>query len=325
MLSGREYGVLVGYDGSSAAKIALDWAAETARQQDRRLTVLHCVDLSMMGAFPVYDAATVLPEIEEAGLAVLTEGVERAGAIVGTEHVRPLSAIGSGASELVEASRDADLVVTGSRGRGRVLGGLLGSTSYAVTAHAHCPAVVVRAPAESNGSGTGAATGAVTGTAPGAEAGSATGAIPRPGPDRAVIVGLDASDASERALEAAAEFAAGAGAPLRLVTVVHPGSIEAWMYEETSHAGNDRSRAAREAAEDLLSRAEDHVQGARPQLSVETEVLHGEPGHVIGELAAHAGLVVVGSRGRGGFTGLLLGSVSHTVIHEAPCPVMVVR
>lgn len=305
MLSGREYGVLVGYDGSAAAKVALDWAAETARQQDRRLTVLHCVDLSMVGAFPVYDAATVLPEIEEAGLAVLAEGVERAGAIVGTERVRPLSAVGSGASELVEASRDADLVVTGSRGRGRVLGGLLGSTSYAVTAHAHCPAVVVRAPSESNG--------------------SEAAAVPRPGPDRAVVVGLDASDASERALEAAAEFAAGAGAPLRLVTVVHPGSIESWMYEETSHAGNDRSRAAREAAEDLLSRAEDHVQGAHPELSVDTEVLHGEPGHVIGELAAHAGLVVVGSRGRGGFTGLLLGSVSHTVIHEAPCPVMVVR
>lgn len=304
MLSGREYGVLVGYDGSPAAKAALDWAAETAKHMDRSLTVLHCVDLSMVGAFPVYDAANVLPEIEEAGLAVLAEGVERAGAILDPARVQPLSAIGSGPSELVEASREADLVVTGSRGRGRVLGGLLGSTSYAVTAHAHCPAVVVRVPPEANGTPV---------------------EIPRPGPGRPVIAGLDDSDASERGLEAAAEVASATGALLRLVTVLHPGSVGSWMYTETSQAGDDRSHAARDAAEDLLKRAESHVLAGYPEQSVETEVLYGEPGHVIGELAANAGLVVVGSRGRGGFTGLLLGSVSHTVIHEAPCPVMVVR
>ncbi len=301
MLSGREYGVLVGYDGSPAAQMALDWAARTAKELDRRLTVLHCVDLSMIGAFPVYDAASVIPEIEEAGLAVLAEGVERAGTVLDPSRVHPLSAVGSGASELVEASRDADLVVTGSRGRGRLLGGLLGSTSYAVTAHAHCPAVVVRVDAEGNGQ------------------------VARPGPDHAVIVGLDDSDASERGLEVGAEVAAAAGSLLRLVTVINAGSVESWMYAETTQAGTDRTRAAREAAEALLQRAQDHVLAAYPEMSVETEVLHGEPGHVIGELAAHAGLVVVGSRGRGGFTGLLLGSVSHTVIHEAPCPVMVVR
>jgi nucleotide-binding universal stress UspA family protein len=81
----------------------------------------------------------------------------------------------------------------------------------------------------------------------------------------------------------------------------------------------------RQAAEETLQRAEAHVRAAHPELALETEVLYGEPGHVLGELAQRAGLVVVGSRGRGGFAGLLLGSVSHTVIHEAPCPVMVVR
>lgn len=305
MINGRERGVLVGYDGSPASKVALDWAAETAREQGKQLTVLHCVDLSMVAAFPAYDAGTVLPEVEQAAREVLDEGVARARAILDPSQVHPLGAVGSGAAELVAASKDADLVVTGSRGRGRLLGGLLGSTSYAVTAHAHCPAVVVRVPAD--------------------RAEDEAERLPRPGPDRAVIVGLDESEASERALEAAVEVAAATGALLRLVTVASVASMESWAYAEDSQAGNEKTHAVREAAEETLRRAEAHAKGAHPELAVETEVLYGEPGHVLGELAQRAGLVVVGSRGRGGFAGLLLGSVSHTVIHEAPCPVMVVR
>jgi nucleotide-binding universal stress UspA family protein len=304
MMDGREHGVLVGYDGSPVSQVALDWAAETAKQQGKRLTVLFCVDLAMMPAFPAYDGAAALPDLEQAARAVLDEGVERAAGIVGRDGVQPLTAIGSAAAELVVASRDADLVVTGSRGRGRLLAGLLGSTSYAVTAHAHCPAVVVRPPE-------------------GADAAEAR--VPHPDAEHAVIVGLDDSDASERALEMGAEIAAAAGAKLRLVTVARVASIESWAYAEDTQAGTDQTHAVRDLAEDTLRRAEAHVRGSRPELTIETEVLYGEPGHVLGELAARAGLVAVGSRGRGGFAGLLLGSVSHTVIHEAPCPVMVVR
>jgi nucleotide-binding universal stress UspA family protein len=303
MMNGREHGVLVGYDGSPVSKVVLDWAARTAKQQGKRLTVLFCVDLAMMPAFPAYDAASALPDLEQAARAVLDEAVERAAAIVGRDAVQPLTAVGSAAAELVVASRDADLVVTGSRGRGRLLAGLLGSTSYAVTAHAHCPAVVVRPP---------------QGEDPEAEA-------PHPDGDHAVIVGLDTSEASERALEMGVEVAAAAGALLRLVTVARVASIESWAYAEDTQAGTDETHEVRDTAEDTLRRAEAHARGAHPELTIETEVLYGEPGHVLGDLAAHAGLVVVGSRGRGGFAGLLLGSVSHTVIHEAPCPVMVVR
>ena len=56
-----------------------------------------------------------------------------------------------------------------------------------------------------------------------------------------------------------------------------------------------------------------------------TEVLYGDPGQSLAGLGATAGLVVVGSRGHGGFAGMLLGSVSHRIIHDATCPVMVVR
>jgi nucleotide-binding universal stress UspA family protein len=67
------------------------------------------------------------------------------------------------------------------------------------------------------------------------------------------------------------------------------------------------------------------VRAAHPELTVETDVLFGHAGQKIAQLGKDAGLIVVGSRGRGGFTGLILGSVSHTVIHEAGCPVMVVH
>ena len=56
-----------------------------------------------------------------------------------------------------------------------------------------------------------------------------------------------------------------------------------------------------------------------------TEVLYGDPGQSLADLGATAGMIVVGSRGHGGFTGMLLGSVSHRAIHDAACPVMVVR
>jgi nucleotide-binding universal stress UspA family protein len=67
------------------------------------------------------------------------------------------------------------------------------------------------------------------------------------------------------------------------------------------------------------------MRAAHPGLAVESEVLFGDAGRVISDLGARAGLIVLGTRGRGGFAGLLLGSVSHRVIHEADCAVMVVR
>jgi nucleotide-binding universal stress UspA family protein len=304
-MNGQVRGIVVGYDGSAGAQVALDWAAETARREDRSLTVLHCVDLAMVPGFPAYDPVQLEPSLEEASRTVLEEGARRAAKVLPESRVSSFHAIGSPAAELVEASKEADLVVTGCRGRGRVLGGLLGSTSYAVTAHAECPAVVVRAP---EGEGV-----------------EETPVPPPPGPDRRVIVGLDDSDASERALELAAGIADTAKAPLHIVRVAKPVSMEAWTYVETAKGGTEETHALREHAGATVARAAAHVAATHPDVAVETEVLYGDPGHVLADLAEDAGLVVVGSRGRGGFTGLLLGSVSHTVIHQASCPVMVVR
>jgi nucleotide-binding universal stress UspA family protein len=147
----------------------------------------------------------------------------------------------------------------------------------------------------------------------------------RPGPDHAVVVGVDDSDASQRALDAAAAWAAREHAALHVVRVAHSASMEAWAYAETAKAGTDDTHATREHAEQTVTRLADRARADHPQLDVTTEVLYGDPGQTLADLTVHAGLVVVGSRGHGGFTGLLLGSVSHRVIHEAACPVLVVR
>jgi nucleotide-binding universal stress UspA family protein len=371
-------GIVVGWDASHGARIALDWAAESALRQGLHLTVLHCLDLywspglsavDPTGRYAAVAAAaqsvapqpltpeTVPPEAvtpapptgetapagpepgtdepgtdepgtdepgagepgsggrgpaESAAVApgggaptrkggdVLLEGVERATAVLGEGRVSGIPVYGTPAGQLVEASRQADYVVTGSRGRGRLLSGLLGSTSYAVTAHAHCPAIVVR-----------------TATEDGHDP-------PHPGPGCKVVIGIDASPHSARALAQAADIAARTDAPLHVVAVAEAGTVVPQAYSDPRTKGR-HDREARSHARDWLLEAKAILGVTQPELSIEYEVLSGTPGHALADLGFDAGLIVVGSRGRGGFTGLLLGSVSHTVIHEALCPVMVVH
>jgi nucleotide-binding universal stress UspA family protein len=291
-------GIVVGYDDSPGSIAALEWAAATAQRWGTTLTVMHSVDLAAAPIDPAYDVARLPDSLHEADRQLLADGVARAQQLM-TEpsHVTGLSAVGSPAAELVRASKDADLVVTGSRGRGPLAAGLLGSVAYAVTAHAACPAVVVRAerPVQT-------------------------------GPDHPVVVGVDESPASERALDLAAELAAISNAILRIVHVAHGSfSPDAQAFVESARAGTEHTKAVRADAEQKVRRAARRAQETFANLPIETEVLYGSAGHVLSPLGAHAGLIVVGTRGHGGFAGLLLGSVSHTVIHDASCPVMVVR
>lgn len=291
-------GIVVGYDDSPGSLAALEWAATTARRWDTTLTVMHSVDLAAAPIEPAYDYARLPESLGEAGREVLADGIARAQQLMGDpSQVTGLAAVGSPAAELVHASKDADLVVTGSRGRGALAAGLLGSVAYMVTAHAACPAVVVRA----------------------------EHAV-QAGPDHPVVVGVDDSQGSGRALDLAAEMAAISGAALHVVHVAHSSlSPDAQAYVESTSAGTDHTKAVRADAEAIVRRAARQAHGTYAHLRIETEVLYGSPGHVLSPLGGHAGLLVLGTRGHGGFAGLLLGSVSHTVIHETLCPVMVVR
>jgi nucleotide-binding universal stress UspA family protein len=293
-----DYGIVVGYDGTPGAQLALDWAIETAKRDDRQLTLLHCVGLTMTPTFGAYDPAVHAHAYDEMARGVLAEAVEIASKSLDRNDIRALTVIGSAAAELTETSAKADLVVTGSRGHGTIAGGLLGSTSYAVTAHAHCPAVVVRGPE-----------------------------VVHAGPSRPVVVAFDDSKHAQAALDLAIPVACAAEAQLHVVSVDNVGGLEAWPETDTILGRENVMEAMHDHLTATLRSVADETRRAHPGLNLHTNIVGGAVGPAIAGYAedVHAGLIVMGSRGHGGFTGMLLGSVSHRVIHDATCPVMVVR
>lgn len=295
-MAAKVEGIVVGYDGSEGSGVALDWAAETARREGRPLTILHTLDMSAVPPVRAVEPTIDMSEVGAMESGALEGGVARARKILGEDaDIRPVAAFGSAAGELIEASRAAELIVTGSRGRGRLRGGLLGSVAYSVTAHAACPAVVVR-------------------THEGA-------AVLHPGPDHPVVVSIDESGPAARALDEAARVAHSSGARLHVVSVT-PAS----PHELRPGVSKKRTEEARRLVEESLDSARARVGEKYPELVVDTEVLYGDAGgQMVADFGSDAGLIVVGSRGRGGFVGMLLGSFSHSVIHHAACPTMVVR
>ncbi|MBP2703917.1 universal stress protein [Microbispora sp. RL4-1S] len=136
-----------------------------------------------------------------------------------------------------------------------------------------------------------------------------------------VVVGADGSEASLRAVDWAGEEAALRGAPLR---IVHAALL--WSAYVPLVPQPPRWAAAAEAAADeMLGEALIRARAGRPRLEAGTETIDGTAREVLLALAGRAQLVVVGSRGHGGFTELLLGSVPRYLATRAPCPVAVIR
>jgi nucleotide-binding universal stress UspA family protein len=137
-----------------------------------------------------------------------------------------------------------------------------------------------------------------------------------------IVVGVDGSPESREALRWALEEARLRKAAVR--------AVHAWgnPYLLTPGFGLPEDfefPALHEAAENLLSSAVAEVAGENPDIDIEEVVAEGPAGSVLVEAAKGADLLVVGSRGHGGFVGLLLGSVSQQCAHHAPCPVLIVR
>jgi nucleotide-binding universal stress UspA family protein len=136
-----------------------------------------------------------------------------------------------------------------------------------------------------------------------------------------VVVGMDGSEHAYAALAFAAEEAALRGAALRIVCAWDfPTSMSMDMGLVPGIFEGFREEADLIAAQSLKTVAE-----LQPGVSAEVKVLEGHPAMVLLEQSEEATLLVVGSRGRGGLAGMLLGSVSRHVIHQASCPVTVVR
>jgi nucleotide-binding universal stress UspA family protein len=191
--------------------------------------------------------------------------------------------------ELIDASSDAAMLVVGSTGHALSAGLVTGSVSQHAARHAHCPVVVVRQSRS---------------------------------PDAGrIVVGIDGSEESDRALRFACERARCTG---ESVTGIHGYYLNTRLTNpDVGWSDADIPRQSRAA--DLVSETCARFAEEFPDVEIEAEAIAVRAGRVLVDASAVASLVVVGSRGRNAFAELMLGSVSQHVLHHAHCPVAVVR
>ena len=202
---------------------------------------------------------------------------------------------GSPIDMLLEMSRSSTMVVMGSRGLGGLSGMVLGSVSGAVVSHASCPVVVVR------------------------EDNNVTDAN-KYGP---VVVGVDGSEVSRRAVEYAFEEANARKAELV--------AVHTWIDTQVQAPGagfavdDDHWSAVQKEKAEKLEEYLGTLREQFPNVEVRTLITRDRPVRALTEASEGAQLLVTGSHGRGGFKGMLLGSTSRALLQSAPCPMMVVR
>jgi nucleotide-binding universal stress UspA family protein len=139
-----------------------------------------------------------------------------------------------------------------------------------------------------------------------------------PGSERRIVVGVDGSPPSERALDWAVAEAQRTGAALHLVS--------AWMFPMAlGYAFTTTVHQVQQSAQDVIDRAMAHVGEVAGDVTVTGETSEQAPAPALIAAAKGADLLVVGSRGLGGFQGLLIGSVSQYCTRHATCSVVVVR
>ena len=281
----RNLPVVVGVDGSSSALDAVRWAA---REAARRGT-----SLRLVSAFSWHESRHIGAHghYREVMLSRTRDAVSEAAGTAAQAapgiDIAERVVDGFPVPRLVAASRHAGLVVIGDRGLGGFSSLLVGSVAIGLSAHAECPVVVAR--------------------------GELSLGI---GP---VVVGVDGSPLSEAALAFAFQAADARGVPL---VAVHAWTDSVLDAAVVPLLGWD----AIETVEQLLLAERLAGWGEKyPDVEVRRVVARDRPAHALIEQAVAAQLVVVGSHGRGSAAGLVLGSVSHAVLHHSPCPVAVVR
>lgn len=281
--------IIVGADGSEASLLAIDWAAAEAARRGASLHVVYVVAPWLFDVPDDLGAAQVREQMLRDGQDIVGAAVARAQERVPGLQVTGEQTGGQPAKVLIERTRDALMLVTGSRGAGGLAGLVLGSVAMQVAAHAPCPTVIVRA-AKPSGHGE-------------------------------IVVGVDGSSAGADAIGFAFEAASVRGVRLRaLLAWTHPvstgpGDMLPLVYDPEILAADEQR---------LLTESLAGWQPKYPDVELVAEAVRGRAARVLAEASVHADLLVVGSRGRGGFTGLLLGSVGHAMLLRAHCPVAVV-
>jgi nucleotide-binding universal stress UspA family protein len=283
--------VVVGVDGSSGATAAAKYAAAIAERRHATLTLIHVFETVFYGYGPLGFAggyAISEERLRESAAKLLEEAVAEVESSHPGVKVDSRLETGGAAERLIDESADAQMTVLGSRGMGGFASLMLGSVSTQVAAYGHGPIIVFR---------------------------------PAPVSDGPVLVGFDGSAAGSGALQFGVQEALLRDVPL-VVANVYWEEPWGWHPQEVVNP----LITARNHAEQLINDALELPSQQHPQLRYEIRAIHSRsPSHSLAEESARAGLTVVGSRGLGGFAGLLLGSVSRTLIHHAAGPVAVIH
>lgn len=287
----KHYGIIVGIDGSPASDAAVSWAAHDAAIRGLPLTLVHVEN----PAAPTWSQAPLLEEspaeevAEGRGLLATASKIAR-DAVADTAQIHINGELLSSAPvpALVDQSKDAELIVVGSNGRGALSRSFLGSVSSGLIRHAHCPVALIR---------------------------DEDPQMPQPA-EAPVLVGIDGST-SDLATAVAFEEASRRHADLI--------ALHAWADTDMSEIpGFDWSpitaKEDRILAEGLASWQERYV-----DVTVHRRLVRDRAARALVDASESAQLVVVGSHGSGAFTGMLLGSVSNAVVQAVHRPVIVAR
>jgi nucleotide-binding universal stress UspA family protein len=289
--SASKYGLLIGVDGSADSEAAIRWGAAEAVMRDAPVTLMHVV-APVVVSWPVMPVAASIPEWQEENAhRVIQHAQNTLLASVGESKPPKVHTEVQHASivaALSDATRDARMVVVGCRGMGLIERTLLGSVSSGLVHHAHCPVVIVHAD----------------------EAQAAD-------PSSPIVVGIDGSPASEPAIALAFDEASHRGAELV--------ALQAWSDVGVFPILGMNWHEYEDQGHEVLSERLAGWQEKYPDVQIRQRIVCDQPARWLVDESERAQLVVVGSHGRGGFTGMLLGSVSSAVARTAKAPVIVVR
>ncbi|MFG3706644.1 universal stress protein [Micromonospora sp. NPDC047670] len=290
MNSANGAAVVVGVDGSESALRAVRLAAVEAERRHRPLRIVHGFIWPLLHV-PV-DAPAAGPPgagLRQQAEQLVAAATDEAEATVPGLRISGEIIDGEAAAVLLGESPTAAMIVLGDRGLGGFSALVVGSVAVQVASYADCPVLVARGTDR---------------------------------PDGPVVVGVDGSETSRLAAEFAIEEASVRGAELVAVHAYRhpassgPGDMQPLVFDE-SELRSEEERVVAESLAGLTERS--------PQVPVRRETVRGRATTVLAEASRSAQLLVVGRQGRGELTGLLLGSVSQSVLHHADCPVAVIR
>ncbi len=291
--------ILVGVDGSDASYKAVWWAANYAHHAGLTLRIVCAYSLPSYAAVSFDVTYTSMGDDKAAHNDAQTI-LMKAKAIAEAQGVKATTLIVTGdtASVFIELSHNYNLIVIGNRGKGGLAERMLGTTSSSLPAAAYCPVVVIPYTDDEGN------------------------VIHLSNTIKNVVVGADESKWGIRAIQIAAEFANQWGAKLTVLSAV-PAMTGITPVGANGLDEDEQKNIMASYLDDLKVRTQP-LREKYPDLQIEEQVLEGSAVDALTKASKTSDVVVVGSRGRGGFTGLIFGSVSQGLIQHAVGPVYVV-